>query len=134
MNELQTRCLILIDNLRSLGIEANFLKSDELIDLLYTSYHKDNANQSENIVNGDFLTLLVDGNDKLMNLSNEARLDWILYEAQKRLEFELASDNSVDNEMKSKANLSIQKLNELRNELAGYYKENVEEEIPFEKF
>ena len=98
MNELQNRCLIIIDGLQSLGLQADFLKSDELIDLLYTVYHKDSANQSENIASGDFLSLLVDGNDKLMDLSHEARLDWILYETQKRLEMELSTDKAVDNE------------------------------------
>ena len=124
MNELQNRCLIIIDGLQSLGIQADFLRSDELIDLMYTVYHKDEANQAENISNGDFLSLLVDGNDKLMDLSHEARLDWILYEAQKRLEMELSSDKSVDNELKAKANLGIQKINELRNDIAGYFKED----------
>lgn len=134
MNELQNRCLIVIDGLQSLGIQAEFLKSDELIDLLYTVYHKDSANQSENISSGDFLSLLVDGDDKLMNLSSEARLDWILYEAQKRLEVELASDKVVDNDVRARANLGIQKISELRNEIAGYYKESSTEDIQINYF
>ena len=99
MNELQNRCLLVIDGLQSLGLQAEFLKSDELIDLLDTVYHKDSANQSENIASGDFLSLLVDGDDKLMNLPHEARLDWILYETQKRLEMELSTDKAVDNDI-----------------------------------
>lgn len=134
MNELQNRCLIVIDGLQSLGIQADFLKSDELIDLLYTVYHKDDANQAENISSGDFLSLLVDGDDKLMDLSHEARLDWILYEAQKRLELEISSDKMADNELKARANLGIQKLAELRNEIAGYYKDSSLEEIQVEYF
>ena len=34
---------------------------------------------------------------------------------------ELSSDKSVDNDIKARANLGIQKLSELRNEIAGYY-------------
>ena len=134
MNELQNRCLIIIDGLQSLGLQADFLKSDELIDLLYTVYHKDSANQSENISSGDFLSLLVDGNDKLMNLSHEARLDWILYESQKRLEMELSTDKAVDNELKARANLAIQKISDLRNEIAGYYKEDSTKDIEINFF
>lgn len=134
MNELQNRCLLVIDGLQSLGLQAEFLKSDELIDLLYTVYHKDSANQSENIASGDFLSLLVDGDDKLMNLPHEARLDWILYETQKRLEMELSTDKAVDNDIKARANLAIQKITELRNEIAGYYKDESDKDIQFEFF
>lgn len=134
MNELQNRCLLVIDGLQSLGLQAEFLKSDELIDLLYTVYHKDSANQSENIASGDFLSLLVDGDDKLMNLPHEARLDWILYETQKRLEMELSTDKVVDNDIKARANLAIQKITELRNEIAGYYKDESDKDIQFEFF
>lgn len=134
MNELQNRCLLVIDGLQSLGLQSEFLKSDELIDLLYTVYHKDSANQSENIASGDFLSLLVDGDDKLMNLPHEARLDWILYETQKRLEMELSTDKVVDNDIKARANLAIQKITELRNEIAGYYKDESDKDIQFEFF
>jgi hypothetical protein len=121
-NELQNRCLIIRDGLQGLGLQVEILDSSQIIDLLYSVYHKDEANQSENISSGDFLSLLVDGDDKLMSLSHEARLDWILYETQKRLEMELSTDKAVDNEMKAKANLAIQKITELRNDIAGYYK------------
>ena len=134
MNELQNRCLLVIDGLQSLGLQADFLKSDELIDLLYTVYHKDSANQAENISSGDFLSLLVDGDDKLMDLSHEARLDWILYETQKRLEMELSTDKAVDNDIKARANLAIQKITELRNEIAGYYKDDSDKDVQFEFF
>lgn len=134
MNELQNRCLLVIDGLQSLGLQADFLKSDELIDLLYTVYHKDSANQSENISSGDFLSLLVDGDDKLMDLSHEAKLDWILYETQKRLEMELSTDKAVDNDIKARANLAIQKITELRNEIAGYYKDDSDKDVQFEFF
>lgn len=134
MNELQNRCLLVIDGLQSLGLQADFLKSDELIDLLYTVYHKDSANQSENISSGDFLSLLVDGDDKLMDLSHKARLDWILYETQKRLEMELSTDKAVDNDIKARANLAIQKITELRNEIAGYYKDDSDKDVQFEFF
>ena len=129
MNELQNRCMIICEGLRSLGLSADFLKSNELIDLLYTVYHKDGANQSENIASGDFLSYLVDGDDKLLDLPHEARLDWILYETQKRLEMELSTDKSVDNELKARANLAIQKITDLRNEIAGYYKEDSTRDI-----
>ena len=76
----------------------------------------------------------IDGDDKLMDLSHEARLDWILYETQKRLEMELSTDKAVDNDIKARANLAIQKITELRNEIAGYYKDDSDKDVQFEFF
>lgn len=75
---------------------ARLLNTEDLIDLLYVSYHKDSVNQSENIVNNEFLDMIVSGENKLNDLSDEARLDWILYNAQTRLQTELTSSKDAD--------------------------------------
>lgn len=121
LEEMQNRCLIIMDGLQNIGISTTLLKTPELIDLLYTSYHKDNANQSDEIHGDKFLSLVVDGANKMEGLPDAARLDWILYEAQKRLEVELASNKATSLETKEKAELGIQKINQLRGEIAGYY-------------
>ena len=121
IEEMQNRCLIIMDGLQNLGISTTLLRTPDLIDLLYTSYHKDNANQSEELVGDKFLSLVVDGANKMEGLPDAARLDWILYEAQKRLEVELASDKATSLETKERAELGIQRINQLRTEIAGYY-------------
>ena len=121
LEEMQNRCLIIMDGLQNVGISTTLLRTPDLIDLLYTSYHKDNANQSEELTQNKFMSLVVDGANKMEGLSDSARLDWILFEAQKRLEVELASDKTTSPEMKEKAELGIMKINQLREEIAGYY-------------
>ena len=107
-----------------MGITARLLNTNDLIDLLYVAYHKDSANQAENINKHEFLDMIVSGDNKLNDLSDEARLDWILYEAQTRLQKELASAKDVDPKIAKKAEVSIKNINVIRKKLGGYFKDN----------
>lgn len=122
LEDMQNRCLIIMDGLQNIGISTTLLRTPDIIDLLYTAYHKDGANQSDELSGDGFLSLVVEGANKMDGLSDKARLDWILFEAQKRLEVELASDKTTSLEMKERAELGIQRINQLRDEIAGYYK------------
>jgi len=122
LQEMKNRILIVIDGLEAIGITASLLNTNDLIDLLYVAYHKDSANQSENLVNGEFLDLIVSGDNKLNNLTDEARLDWILYEAQVRLQTELGQVQDVNPIVAKKAEVGIKNINLIRNKLAGHYK------------
>lgn len=125
LKELQNRCQIICDGLVSIGINCKILNTGQLIDLMYSSYHKDEANQADNILSGDFLSMVVDGENKLSNITDEGKLDFIIYETQLRLQTELANENGVSQEIKDKANTIITTLDSLRKELAGYYKTDV---------
>ena len=46
----------------------------------------------------------------------------------------LLKTKAVDNDIKARANLAIQKITELRNEIAGYYKDESDKDIQFEFF
>lgn len=122
IKEIQSRCQIIIDGLQGIGIHSRVLNTKEVADLIYSSYHKDNASQIDNIINGEFMSMMVEGEDKLGEVTDVGRLDWILYEAQLRLETELANEKSASSEVKKKAIDAINELNNLRNAVAGYYK------------
>lgn len=125
LKEIQSRCQIIIDGLQSIGINSRVLNTKEVADLIYSSYHKDNASQIENIVSGEFMSMMVEGEDKLAQVTDVGRLDWILYEAQLRLETELANDKSASADVKNKTVNAINELNNLRNAVAGYYKTDI---------
>ena len=125
LKELKNRCQIISDGLIRLGVKARILKTSELIDLMYSSYHKDEANQSENILSGDFLSMVVDGENKLSNITDEGKLDFIIYETQLRLQTELANENGVSQDIKDRTNEVIKTLEKVRENLAGYYKTDV---------
>ena len=133
LKELQTRCQIIKDGLQSIGITATILRTKDLIDLIYTTYHKDNLSQVENITNGEHLSMMVNGRDALAEVSDEGKLDWILYEAQLRLNTELAEDKSINSDLKSRTMNAIDEISKIREALAGEYKQdfNPEKNIKF---
>jgi hypothetical protein len=123
VKELYTRGSIIVDGLGSIGVKAKILDTKELVELIYSTYHKDNYTQVENITNGDFLTLMTEAEDrKIENLTEDAKLDWILYEAQMRLQTELLGE-TVPDFIKWNVEKSISDINKLRDEVSGYYKQ-----------
>lgn len=122
LNELKQRALLIVDGLSSIGVKASILNTEDLMDLIYSSYYKDNASQSENIVNKEFLELITHSKKNQMeDLIDDARMDWILYEAQMRIKNELVSKNLPDY-VQEDFNSTIKKLDELRDTVGGYYK------------
>ncbi|WPQ59614.1 hypothetical protein [Paenibacillus polymyxa] len=122
-NELRNRASILVEGLNSVGVKARILETKDLAELVFSSYHKDNYTHVENIVNGEFLTLLTQGeNNHLENMTEDARLDWILYEAQMRIQTELLNAQ-VPDFMKKTFDDSIRELEVLRDKTSGYYKQ-----------
>lgn len=121
MKELYTRCQIIIDGLQGVGVRAELQNTEGLFKLIYGTYHKDNASQVDQIINKEFLSVLVDGQDAIAALSDEARLDWILYEAQLRLETELRNAGGVQQQVRQRTEQSIQEISRIRKTLAGYH-------------
>lgn len=123
LKELYTRATIIMDGLSSIGVKAKLLNTTELAELVYATYHKENYSQVANIANGDFLSLVTESEKRTMeNISDDARLDWILYEAQMRLKTELMSENTPDFIVQN-VEKAIKSLDQLRNETSGYYRQ-----------
>lgn len=114
LKELENRAYYIIDSLSSMGIKAKLLNTKEIAELIYSAYHKDENSDFENISDGTFMSLIVGSDDnpqRDMNL--ETRLDWILYEAQSRIQNELLNRGS---QAKDEEYLKlINQLNYLRN-------------------
>lgn len=124
LQEMKNRILVVKDGLEALGISVRLLNTDDLIDLLYVTYHKNSANQTDNLINHEFLDMIVDGNNKLQDLPDEGRLDWILYEAQTRLLNEIVNSKISNPETAKKAEIGIKNINVIRKKIAGYYKDD----------
>lgn len=119
--ELQTRCQIIMDGLSSIGIKSKVLDTKGIVELLCSSYHKDNYSHYENVISGEYLEMFVEGKEnKLAQISPDAKLDWILYEAQVRLQTEIDSEKIPD-DVKLSTNKAIEEINNIRNAVAGYY-------------
>jgi hypothetical protein len=121
--ELLNRASMLAEGLTTIGVKAKVLKTEELAELVFSTYHKDNYTHVENVVNGEFLTLLTEGSNKhLEEMTEDARLDWILYEAQMRIQTELMNAQ-VPDFIKKTFDESIRELDLLRDKTSGYYKQ-----------
>lgn len=130
IKEIQTRCQIIIENLKGIGIYSTILGTNELIDLIYSSYNRDNASQIKNITSGEFLKTIVEGEDRLAEITDEGKFDWILYEAQSKIQTELLNNNIPD-DLRDRGLDAITELSKIRNALAGefQYTFNIEEKL-----
>lgn len=59
--ELFARASMVRDSMGSLGIKAKILDTNEIIELLYSTFHKDGNNDVDGLMNGDFTSLMVEG-------------------------------------------------------------------------
>ena len=114
--ELLIRCKNLIESLSGLKIQSKILNEAEVINVIYSNYHKDNLSQADNISSGDFLKMIVDADDKLNNASDELNFDRILYQAQMSLQTEI-SNSSDDIKLKELSRKIINELNEYRKDV-----------------
>lgn len=122
IKEVRQRASMLTDGLSSIGVKASLLDTKGLAELIYSTYHKDNFTHYENIVNGEFLSLIVDGEENPEEiLTDDMKMDWILYEAQSRIRNEITS-KEIPKYLKDEYEKTIQKIDRLRDEVGAYYK------------
>jgi hypothetical protein len=58
ITELNLRVQVLIDNLSGMGIKATELDTAGLLELMYSTYHKDDYSNFENLLTGEYTTLM----------------------------------------------------------------------------
>lgn len=121
IKEMYTRCQILIDGINSMGIRGKILNTAEITELLISTNYKDNYAQVDQVVSGEYLEMIVEGEkNRLSEITPDARLDWILYEAQLRLQTELL-DDKISTDVQDSTSKAIKEINQIREALAGYY-------------
>lgn len=123
VKEIKQRASILIEGLSAVGVKATLLDTKGLVELIYSTYHKNSFAHYENIVNGEFLSLVVNGEkNPEQNLTDDMKMDWILYEAQARIRNEITS-KQISDYLKNEYEKIILDLDKLRDEVGSYYKE-----------
>lgn len=123
INELYKRCLIIADNLSAVGIKCRILNTKEISELIYSIFHRDNYSDIDAIIDGEYTSLLVQGENRLEKLNADARIDIILHEAEEKLKNDLLLLNAPDF-LKENAKKCISELEKLRDAFAGYYKDD----------
>lgn len=120
--ELSNRAVMICDGLSALGIKATILDTSGLAELVYSTYHKDDYSNIDNILDGTFFEMIVksDKNNSLA-LSDDAKMDLILYEAQKKIQTQLLRDDMPEF-IRNNCDKSIRELDRLRDEIGAYFK------------
>lgn len=122
LKEIKQKAAIIADQLSAVGVKATLLDTKGLIELIYSTYNRSNFSDYESIANKDYLSLIVQGEkNPEENLTNDMRIDWILYEAQARIRNEITSKDIPD-ALKKEYEKSVQVLDKLRDEYGAYYK------------
>lgn len=116
IKELENRASIIIDGILSVGISSRLLNTKELAELVYSTFHRDNYSDYENIFNGEFLSLIINPTENIMEkMFDEKRLNWIIGESQTRIETELL-DMNINSELREKCKNLINELNKFKGE------------------
>lgn len=115
--ELQQRCNSIISNLQAVGVKADIMRTPELIELIYSCYHRDDYSYAEAIAGKEPFSLFVSGEeDKFKDLPKVKMLDLILGEAVNKI-----SMSNVDADPGGRR--ALEELIALRDKYAGYFKE-----------
>ena len=114
--EIRNRCNIIMSNLKSVGVISRILNTEELVELVYSCYNRDDYSYAEAISNKEAFSTFVHGtHDNYKNMPKEALLDIILGETINKMELgNVAADHD--------GLMALKELKELRNKYAGYYK------------
>lgn len=120
LEELGTRIGMIMDGLAGVGLKASLLSYSEAVKLIYSTFYRNGHTDSENLSNGDYESLFVEGEGKLSVTQKEGVLDWILYEAGIRIQNEIMTNDTFEL-TKQDANKIIEEIQKLRDNYAGFY-------------
>ena len=118
--EMQNRCTALTDSLQSLGINCTILGTKEVIDILYSVYHKGNVSHADNIVSRDYTSIIVDGDSNFVNVSLKDKLEVILYGTQLKMSADMVDDKKIPKDISEKAQKIINEIDELRDDVSSH--------------
>lgn len=143
-DEIFQRAQLIKDGMSSLQIKASILDTPEVIELLYSAFHKDGTTDVENIQNGEFLRMMVEGvyedknngqlliGNRMAHMEPFEKMYLIFTQAEKWIRAEVVSTLS-DVEYQALADAALQKLEELRNSTEDAYIDIRDEKLGIKK-
>lgn len=85
--EIRNRCNLLKDNLEGVGINSHMMSTQELIELVYSCYYRDDFSYAESIANKDAFALIVNGKEDLFEgLSKEETVKLMCKEVMNQIQ------------------------------------------------
>lgn len=115
--EIRLRCQIVQSNLEAVGVNSHMMETKELIELIYSSYYRDDYSYAEAITDRDGFSLFVNGEqDRFEKMPKAKLMDLILGETINRMQQENIDSDVVGRDV-------VGKLREIREKYAGYFSE-----------
>lgn len=112
------------DGLNAIGIKAKRLDTKGLVELIYNSFNKNgNVDIAEALCNGEYTDTVVYGNPADNDITYDAYIDWVLYDAQTRITTEVMTGHTPDY-LKEQYQEILERLGEIRDELGAQEKNN----------
>lgn len=97
LDELRTRMGMLISGLEGVGVVAKPLGTKEIVELVYSTYNRDNYRGYKNLYNGEHLVKIVDGNTFKRKETTDELIDMFLHETQNKINNEISASEMVKN-------------------------------------
>lgn len=103
--EILTRARMIQEGLVNLGIQTKLLNTAEIIELMISTYHRNGSNYSDDVSNGNYQTMIVEGERNFFgnDIANEEQLEMFVSEFENKIKTLFLSDEDVSAEAKVKA-------------------------------
>ena len=103
-DQLYDRANIIINNLKGIGLSSHICKTNELADVIYQSLNKKNGGTIDGILNGEFMSGMVEGKEgKEGNKFDNSTLNLLISEFVNSLEMDVIEDRTSTDAEKAKA-------------------------------
>lgn len=123
LDELINRCRIVVGGLSNIGIKSRILKTDEVANMVYQSLHKEVGGISQDMMDGSYMSLSVNG--KVFNSPTpSANIDSIILEFENKLNVEILNNPEVGFHHKEVASRLVKDAEKLRDFAGGYFRKS----------
>lgn len=123
VRNLDLRVSAVRDGLGGIGIKVSRLNTSEIVQLLYNSFNKNgNVDVAEALSKGEFTDVVVRGERGFEELSGDAYVDWVLYDAQTRIMTGAINSKTSDYSIEQYEYI-IEQLGLFREDVGAYFKD-----------
>ena len=136
IQELNLRVQVLVDNLSGIGIKCNVLNTAGLLELMYSTYHKDDYSNFENLLTGEYTSLLTGfhifrdddtgriipyvNNNPVEKQDDLARTENALWNAKNIIKTEILNRDGLDEASQELYQAVIDRLDDLVEEMKDF--------------
>ena len=104
-SEIAQRARMIQEGMMNLGIQTKILNTQEVIELMISTYHRSGYNYSEEITNGNYLSMIVEGERNYFgqDIEDKEQLEVFVAEFENKLKTAYLFEEGVSKEAKEKA-------------------------------